>query len=127
MKRNDTTHNSTNRILALGLALTIGVWLVILFTSQQTEENPTTAKATPPPQPEAKEKATASDGFDAAAEFRERHNRALSPGSREDNRRKLWEQNFPFQPTFDPANTVTAEMISPDPRSRWGPQTPTSV
>ncbi len=108
----NTTHNSTNRLLALGIALTIGVWLVILFTGQQPEENPTTAKATPPPQPEAKEKATAIGGLDVAAEFRERHNRALSPEAREDNRRKLWEQNFPFQPTFDPAVTVTADMIS---------------
>ena len=111
----NTTHNSTNQILALGIALTIGVWLVILFTGQQTEENATTATATPPAQPEAKEKATAIDGFDAAAEFRERHNRALSPEAREDHRRKLWEQNFPFQPTFDPAVTVTADMISDDP------------
>lgn len=109
----NTTHNSTNRILALGIALTIGVGLVILFSGQQPEENPTTA--TPPPQPEAKEEAKASDGLDAAAAFRERHNRALSPEAREDHRRKLWEQNFPFQPTFDPAVTVTAEMISDEP------------
>ena len=114
MKRNDTTDNSTNRLLALGIALTVGVGLVILFTGKQTDENPTTAKA---PLPEAKEKAKASDGFDAAAEFRERHNRALSPEAREDNRRKLWEQNFPWKPTYDPANTVTAEMISAEPRS----------
>ncbi len=113
----NTTHNSTNRLLALGIALTIGVWLVILFTGQQTEENPTTATATPPAQPEAKEKAKASGGLDAAAEFRERHNRALSPEAREDHRRKLWEQNFPFQPTFDPAVTVTADMISDEPES----------
>ena len=110
----NANHNSTSRILALGITLTIGVWLVILFTGQQTEENPTTATA----QPEAKEKAKTIDGFDATAEFRERHNRALSPEAREDNRRKLWEQNFPWKPTFDPANTVTAEMISDEPRNR---------
>ena len=114
MKRNDTTDNSTNRLLALGIALTIGVWLVILLTGKQTKENPTTAKATPP-QPEVKEKAKASGAVDIAAEFRERHNRALSPEAREDHRRKLWEQNFPFQPTFDPAVTVTADMISDEP------------
>ena len=113
----NATHNSTNRILALGISLTIGVWLVILFTGQKTEENPTTAKATAA-QPEAKEKAKASGAVDIAAEFRERHNRALSPEAREDNRRKLWEQNFPWKPTFDPENTVTAEMISDEPRSR---------
>ena len=101
MKRSNTTHNSTNRILALGVALTIGVWLVILFTSRQTKENPTTA--TPTAQPEAKKEAKAIDGFDAAAEFRERHNRALSSEAREDHRRKLWEQNFPWEPTYDPA------------------------
>ena len=116
MKRNDTTDNSTNRLLALGIALTIGVWLVILLTGRQTEENPKTAKATAA-QPEVKEKAKASGGFDAAAEFRERHNRALSPEAREDNRRKLWEQNFPWKPTYDPANTVTAEMLVESPRS----------
>ena len=113
----NTTQNSTSRILALGVTLTIGVWLVILLTGKQTEENPTTAKATPP-QPKVKEKAKAIDGFDAAAEFREWHNRALSPEAREDNRRKLWEQNFPFKPTYDPAVTVTADMISDDPKSR---------
>ncbi len=116
MKRNDTTDNSTSRLLALGIALTIGVWLVILLTGKQTEENPTTAKATPP-QPKVKEKAKAIDGFDAAAEFRERHNRALSPEAREDNRRKLWEQNFPWKPTFDPAVTVTADLVSDEPGS----------
>ena len=105
----NSTHNSTNRLLALGIALTIGVWLVILFTGKQTEEN--AAKATPP-QPEAKEKAKAIDGFDAAAEFQERHNRALSPEAREDNRRKLWEQNFPWQPIYDSAVTATADMVS---------------
>ena len=114
MKRTNTTHNSTNRILALGVALTIGVWLVILFTGQQTEEHPTTAQA-PAATPEGNEEAKVIGGLDAASEFRERHNRALSPEAREDNRRKLWEQNFPFQPTFDPAVTVTANMISDDP------------
>ena len=111
MKRNNTTDNSTNRLLALGIALTIGVWMLILFTGKQPEENPTTAKATSA-QPEAKAKAKASGGFDAAAEFRERHNRALSPEAREDNRRKLWEQNFPWQPTYDSAVTATADMLS---------------
>lgn len=109
----NTTDNSANRLLALGIALTIGVWLVIMFTGKQTEENPITAT----PQPEAKEKAKAIGGFDAAEEFRERHNRALSPEAREDHRRKLWEQNFPFKPTYDPAVTVTADMISDEPES----------
>ena len=122
MKRSNTTHNSTNRILALGVALTIGVWLVILFTGQQTEEHPTTAQAPPAP-PEGNEEAKVIGGGDAAAEFRERHNRALSPEAREDHRRKLWEQNFPWQPTYDSANTVTAEMISASPRSRWATDT----
>ena len=117
MKRSNTTHNSTNRILALGVALTIGVWLVILFTSRQTEEHPTTDQATAAPPPEGNEAAKVIGGLDAAAEFRERHNRALSPEAREDHRRKLWEQNFPFQPTYDPAVTVTADMISDDPES----------
>ena len=112
----NTTDNSTSRILVLGIALTIGVWLVILFTGQQTEEN--AAKAKPAEQPEAKEKAKTNGDVDVAAEFRERHNRALSPQAREDNRRKLWEQNFPFKPTYDPAVTVTADMISDDPKSR---------
>ena len=109
----NTTDNSTNRLLALGIAMTIGVWLVIMFTGKQTEENPTTAKA---PQLEAKEKTKASGAVDIAAEFRERHNRALSPEAREDNRRKLWEQNFPWKPTYDSAVTVTADMVSEDPR-----------
>ena len=113
----NTTDNSTNRLLALGIALTIGVGLVILLTGKQTKENPTTAKATTAAQPEGNEEAKAIGGFDAAAEFRERHNRALSPEAREDNRRKLWEQNFPWKPTYDPAVTVTANMISDDPRS----------
>ena len=90
---------------------------MILLTGKQTEENPITTKATPSAQPEVKEKAKAIDGFDAAAEFRERHNRALSPEAREDNRRKLWEQNFPYKPTFDPVVTVTADMISDEPES----------
>lgn len=107
----NTTDNSTNRLLALGIALTIGVWLVILLTGKQTEKTTTATAA----QPEAKEKAKASDGFDAAAEFRERHHRALSPEAREDNRRKLWEQNFPWQPTYDSAVTATADMVSGDP------------
>lgn len=114
MKRSNTTHNSTNRILALGVALTISVWLVILFTGEQTEEHPTTAQAPAAP-PEGNEEAKVIGGFDAAAEFRERHNRALSPQAREDNRRKLWEQNFPWQPTYDPAVMVTAEMLSDSP------------
>ena len=115
MKRNNTTDNSTNRLLALGVALTIGVWLGILFSGKQTKENPTTSQSKPA-QPEVKAKA--SGAVDIAAEFRERHNRALSPEAREDNRRKLWEQNFPFQPTYDLANTVTAEMIAASPRSK---------
>lgn len=103
-KNNNTAPNSSSgasRVLALGVALTISVWLVILFTSRQTKENPTTA--TPTAQPEAKKEAKAIDGFDAAAEFRERHNRALSPEARKDNRRKLWEENFPWEPVYDPA------------------------
>lgn len=50
-----------------------------------------------------------------AEEFRQRHNRSLSPGYREDNRRKLWEENFLYKTTYDPAVTVTADMISDDP------------
>ncbi len=91
--------------------------MVILISGKRTEENPTTAKETPTAQPEANKEAKVIDGFDAAAEFRERHNRALSPEAREDNRRKLWEQNFPWEPTYDPAVTVTADMISNDPKS----------
>lgn len=52
--------------------------------------------------------------FDAAAHFREIHNRALSPEAREDNRRKLWEKNFPWKLTYDPAVKATADMISAD-------------
>ena len=118
-KTNNTAPNSSrgaSRILALGVALTIGVWLVILFTGQQTEENPTTAKETPTAQPEAKKEAKASGNVDMAAEFRERHNRALSPEAREDNRRNLWKKNFPWKPTYDLAVTVTADMLSDDPK-----------
>ena len=117
-KDNNTAPNSprgASRILALGVALTIGVWLVILISDKRTEENPTTAKATSAAQPEANKAAKVIDGFDAAAEFRERHNRALSPEAREDNRRNLWKKNFPWKPTYDLAVTVTEDMLSDHP------------
>ena len=121
MKRNDTTDNSTNRLLALGVTLTIGVWLVIMFTSKQTEENATTAKA---PQPEAKEKAKAIGGFDAAAEFRERHNRALSPEAREDNRRNSGSKTSRgSQPTI--RQTQSRRIWFPMNREACGPHTTT--
>ena len=119
-KNNNTAPNSSSgasRILALGVALTIGVWLVILISGKRTEENPTTAKETSTAEREANKEANVIGGSSVAAEFRERHNRALSPEAREDNRRKLWEQNFPYKPTYDPAATVTADMISDDPKS----------
>ncbi len=122
MRKNNTTKNdnmnpnSTNskfNLFASGLVLlAIGLSLGGFLSGKRSEKAPKEAKVE-----EANKEAKVIDGFDAAAEFRERHNRALSPEAREDNRRKLWEQNFPYKPTYDPAVTVTANMISDDPES----------
>ncbi len=99
------------KIVALGIALTIGVFLVAFFKGNRPKETPT-AKA----QPEVKETAPLVK-FDAAVHSQQMRSRALSPEVREDNRRKLWKQNFPYKRTYDPAVTVTADMISDDPKS----------
>lgn len=122
MRKNNTTKNdnmnpnSTNskfNLFASGLVLlAIGLSLGGFLSGKRSEKATKEAKVE-----EAKKEANVIDGFDAAAEFREWHNRALSPEAREDNRRKLWEQNFPYKPTYDPAVTVTADMISDDPKS----------
>lgn len=116
MKHNDTTQNSESRIIALDVALTIGVFLVVFIDGKRPEETPI-AKPTPTSQPESPKTEKVIGGSDGSEEFRQRHNRALSPGAREDNRRKLWEENFPYKPTYDPAVTVTADMISDDPEN----------
>ena len=109
MKKDNTNHNSTNGkryAAALGIALVIGAFLGG-YISGKRSANATNKMAkveeSIPDQPEANEEAKVIDGFDAAAEFRERHNRALSPEAREDNRRKLWEKNFPWKPAYDTA------------------------
>ena len=102
-------------MIALGVVLIIGVFLAVFLKGKRPEET-TTAKA----QPSVQETAPLIE-FDAAAHFREMHNRALSPEAREDNRRKLWEKNFPWKPTYDPAVKATAAMISAerDNRTVW--------
>lgn len=96
------------KMIALGVVLTIGVFLVVFLKGKRPEETPA-AKA----QPSVQETAPLVE-FDAAAHFREMHNRVLSPEAREDNRRKLWEKNFPWKPTYDPAVKATAGMLSTD-------------
>ena len=124
MKNHSKTHNSMKGkryAVALGIALVIGAFLGG-YLSGKRSPNATNkvvkVEEVIPVQPEANEEAKAIGGGDAAAEFRERHNRALSPQAREDNRRKLWEENFPWKPTYDSANTVTAEMVSDEPKNR---------
>ena len=97
------------KMIALGVVLTIGVFLVVFLKGKRPEEKTPTAKA----QRELQEPSPLVE-FDAAAHFREMHNRSLSPETREDNRRKLWEKNFPYKPTYDPAVKATADMISTD-------------
>ncbi len=92
--------------VALGIALVIGAFLGGYISGNRSAK--TTAKEAKgeeaiPAQPEANEEEKPIDGFDVAAEFRERHNRALSPQAREDNRRNLWKKNFPWEPVYDPA------------------------
>lgn len=92
--------------MALGVALVIGAFLGGYLSgnrSAKTTNKEAKVEKAIPAQPEANEEAKAIGGGDVAAEFRERHNRALSPEAREDNRRKLWEQNFPWEPIYDPA------------------------
>ena len=124
MKNDNMNPNSTNskfKLFAAGLVLlAISLSLSVFFSGNRSEKAPTKeakGEETIPAQSETQKEAKVIDGFDAAAEFRERHNRALSPEAREDNRRKLWEQNFPYKPTYDPAVTVTVDMISDDPKS----------
>ena len=124
MKNHNKTHNSMKGkryAVALGIALVIGAFFGGYISGNRSAK--TTAKAAKveesiPAQPEANEEAKAIGGGDAAAEFRERHNRALSPEAREDNRRKLWEENFPWKPTYDPEVTATRELLYGQPDSR---------
>ena len=109
MKNHNTNHNSMKgkRYAAvLGIALVICAFLGGYISGKRsakatTEE--TKVEEAISAQPETNEEAKVIDGFDAEAEFRERHNRALSPEAREDNRRKLWEENFPWEPAYDTA------------------------
>ena len=109
MRNNNKTHDSVRGkryVVALGVALVIGAFLGGYLSGNRAAK--TTAKEAKveeaiPAQPEANEAAKGIGGRDVAAEFRERHNRALSPEAREDNRRKLWEENFPWKPAYDPA------------------------
>ena len=126
MKNDNTNHNSTNtnskfRLFASGLVLlAISLSLGVFLSGKRPDKMPTKeakVEESIPAQPEVNEEAKVIVGSSVADEFRERHNRALSPEAREDNRRKLWEQNFPYKPTYDPAVTVTADMISDDPKS----------
>ena len=109
MRNNNKTHNSMKGkryAVALGIALVIGAFLSGCLSgnrSPNATNKVVKVEEVIPVQPEANEEAKAIGGGDAAAEFRERHNRALSPEAREDNRRKLWEENFPWEPTYDPA------------------------
>ena len=89
--------------VALGIALVIGAFLGG-YISGNRSANATNKVAKGeeaiPAQTEANEAAKMIGGRDVAAEFRERHNRALSPEAREDNRRKLREENFPWMETY---------------------------
>lgn len=119
--KTDDTMKGKRYAMALGIALVIGAFLGGYLSGKRSAN--ATAKLAKgeesiPAQPEANEGAKAIDGFDVAAEFRERHNRALSPEAREDNRRKLWEQNFPWKPAYDPEVTATRELLYGQPDSR---------
>ena len=109
MKNHNKTDNSMKRkryAVALGIALVIGAFLGGYLSGNRAAKTTTKESKVEeaiPAQPEANEAAKVIGGRDVAAEFRERHNRALSPQAREDNRRKLWEQNFPWKPVYDPA------------------------
>ena len=107
--------------VALGIALVIGAFLGG-YLSGKRSANTTTKESKVEEaisdQPEANEEAKVIGGRDVAAEFRERHNRALSPEARKDNRRKLWEENFPWKPTYDPEVTATRELLYGEPDSR---------
>jgi len=94
------------------IVLTIGVFLIVFISGNRSDKSTATAKETPTAQHESKKETTLIGSVSAAAEFREMHNRALSPEAREDNRRKLWEKNFPWKPTYDPAVKATQNMIS---------------
>ena len=124
MKKDNTNPNSTNgkfKLFASGLVLlAIGLSLGVFLSGNRSAKTPqkeAKVEEIIPAQPEAPKEVNVIGGSSVADEFRERHNRALSPEAREDNRRKLWEQNFPYKPIYDPAVTVTADMISDDPES----------
>ncbi len=116
---NPNSTNSKFNLFASGLVLlAIGLSLGGFLSGKRSEKATKEAKveeANFPAESEAPKEAKVIDGFDAAAEFRERHNRALSPEAREDNRRNLWKKNFPWKPTYDLAVTVTEDMLSDHP------------
>ena len=100
--------SSKRKIVALGIILTIGVFL----NKKRPDESPKTAKEEPPlAQPEAKDKSALIGSGDAVEHFRQIHNHALSPEAREDVRRERW------KPIYDPAVTATAELIYGEPES----------
>ena len=123
MKKDNTnpkSMNGTRYTVVLCIALVICAFLGVFLSGNRSAKTPpkeAKVEEVIPAQPEALKETNVIGGSSVAAEFRERHNRALSPEAREDNRRKLWEQNFPYKPTYDPAVTVTADMISDDPKS----------
>ena len=121
MKNHNKTDNSMKGkryAVALGIALVICAFFGGYLSGKRSADATAKVEESIPAQPEANEEAKVIDGFDVAAEFRERHNRALSPEAREDNRRKLWEENFPWEPTYDPEVTATRELLYGQPDSR---------
>ena len=114
MNRSIST-SGARRILALVVALIIGVLLGIFLSGNRPDKETPLAKETPTAKHKSKKETALIRSVSAAAEFRERHNHALSPEAREDNRRNLWKKNFPWKSAYDPAVKVTQELASDRP------------
>ena len=124
MKNHNTTDNSMKGkryAMALGIALVICAFLGGYISGKRSAKAITKAAKVEeviPNQSKNKDEATLVKGGSAVEEFRERHNRDLSPEARENNRRNLWEKNFPWKPTYDPEVTATKELLYGQPDSR---------